>query len=186
MNQLAFTLHESGPEPDARNAWTVWVTRPGDHWHTAPPEPPDGHRCRPTAEYQDVRDDGGDLYFRGACLTCAWRGAPRDDENAAVEDAHDHTHPEWHALPVVDSPPDLGNVTRRDAERRRQRWLDRIAQQYPPDWFVTGGPIRTRRSPHGTRHVPGRAPGGGYDLCGDVRERRLIPNVSEPAPRSVA
>jgi len=40
----------------------------------------------------------------------------------------------------------------------------------PAGWLEMGGPIRTHRSAPANRHVPGRAPGGGYDLASDERE----------------
>lgn len=183
MNQLAFPLDEPVSEPGARDAWTIWITHPGGRWQQACLEPDGDDRCRPTVEYRDVRDDGGKLSFRGACLSCAWRGSARDDENSAVEDAHDHTHPGWRALPIVDPPPDFANLSRPEAERRYQRWLNQIAPRHPNGWFDTGGPIRTRRPLLGTRHVPGRAPGDGYDLCGLARDRP--PPVPEPEGRSL-
>ncbi|MGO9959336.1 MAG: DUF6349 family protein, partial [Solirubrobacteraceae bacterium] len=51
-------------------------------------------------------------------------------------------------------------------------WVEKWAPLLPDGWLERGGPIRTRRERHATRHVPGRAPGGGYDLAADdtVRE----------------
>jgi hypothetical protein len=185
MSQLEFHLDEPVPAPRARDAWSIWITHPGDRRQPAPPEPNADDGCRPTVEYRDLRDDGGELGFRGACLVCPWRGPAHDDENAAVEDAHDHTHPGWRALPIVDPPPDFGNLSRPEAERRYGRWLEQVAPLYPDDWFDARGPIRTRRAPLGTRHVPGRAPGGGYDLCGLLCDRPLVRPGPEPEGRSL-
>jgi Family of unknown function (DUF6349) len=79
------------------HAWTVWSSCP----HT-----PTG-RCQPTVLAADLRcacdrhgDQPpclcfGDLLFRGACRGCDWEGEPRDEENAAAEDACDHAWPGW-------------------------------------------------------------------------------------------
>ncbi|WP_374195178.1 DUF6349 family protein [Streptomyces sp. ISL-1] len=47
---------------------------------------------------------------RGACLGCTWEGPDRRRTDEAVEDAHDHTHPGWRALPPL-------------PERRGRHWL---------------------------------------------------------------
>ncbi|HKT03735.1 MAG TPA: DUF6349 family protein [Rugosimonospora sp.] len=136
------------------HAWEVHITCPD-----TPTE-----RCQPTVLSADLRCDCfdecycvGDLLYRGACRGCGWEGEPRDGENAAVEDACDHAWPGWRDLPVVPRVPE-------DA-KRHAAWAQRVAARYPANWLVDGGPIRTRRSGLGTRHVPGRTPFGGYDLA---------------------
>lgn len=120
-------------------------------------------RCTPTCE------DGPGGAWRGRCLGCGWRGPirGRDDggENTAVEDAHDHTHPGWRDLPVIDPKLNTGSDNPRAQSRAEARWADTAHAAVPAGWFAVGGPVRTRRQPPGARHVPGRAPGGGYDLA---------------------
>lgn len=103
-----------------------------------------------------------DVYlYRGACRRagCAWEGPPRDGldaENPAAEDALDHAWPGWRDLPVLDRSP--------DDKKAAARWLERVTAAHPAGWLDAGGPIRTWRTGLGNRHVPGRAPGGGYDV----------------------
>ena len=69
------------------------------------PKEPAGPGCQPTvlsrtiyaARHVYVRTD-----YRGACFGCGQLGPIRPDENEAAEDAHDHTHPGWRDLPVLD------------------------------------------------------------------------------------
>jgi hypothetical protein len=115
------------------------------------------------------------LGYRGACLGCSWvsdratRGPGA--ENRAVEAGHDHTHPGWRGIPVVAAPPTMeipGSYTALVA-----RWYQRWGHLLPEGWLDRGGPVRTTRSPLADRHVPGRAPGGGYDLAADQDVREL-------------
>jgi hypothetical protein len=88
------------------------------------------------------------------------------DENSAAELANDHAFPGWRELPVVPSPPHDDNPKKKaQAEAKWQALVDRML---PAGWLKQGGPIRTLRGVHGTRHVPGRAPGGGYDMSAGV------------------
>lgn len=139
-------------------------------------EPPEiGGRCRATNLDRDLRDHDGDLEYRGACLGCGWVSETiRDDENGAVEDAMDHCWPGWRDLPIVDKPPDDHGESKA-ATKQRAAWIKRVGIAYPEGWLESGGPIRTARESMGTRHVPGRTPFGGYDLCGRV-------NGAEPTP----
>jgi hypothetical protein len=131
-------------------------------------------RCLPTLLTADLRCDHyrldcaclGDLLYRGACFGCRWEGPPRDRENRAVEDAHDHAWPGWRDLPIVPSPPEPGTSAKQRATTAS--WAAHVDDVYPADWLKTGGPIRTRRAPLGTRHVPHRTGFGGYDLCGAI------------------
>lgn len=45
--------------------------------------------------------------------------------------------------------------------------LDQLAREIvaATAWQRPGVPVRTHRQSHGTRHVPGRSPLGGYDLA---------------------
>ena len=56
------------------------------------------------------------------------------------------------------------------ARPREQRavasWRSRWEPLLPEGWLEGGGPVRTEREPNAGRHVPGRAPGGGYDMAG--------------------
>lgn len=142
------------------HAWTAWLNR--DNQPTA--------RCQPIVLHADLRCHhhtarcycAGDLLYRGACRACAWEGEPHDRENPAAEDACDHAWPGWRDLPAVPEPP---------ADRKAlARWTERVTAAYPPGWLEAGGPIRTRRTHDGNRHVPGHTPHGGYDLAaGDTQ-----------------
>ncbi len=170
---------QSGTEEDRRlmaAAWEIGITQPGAEFRRHRSAPGAEIGCRPTVlcrhrlpepgeDYWGMRDH---LAYRGACLGCGWV-AERDHlighggENAAVEDAHDHTHPGWREIPVVESPPSLDSP--QAYTRGIARWRERWELLLPAGWLEQGGPIRTPRTPPGNRHVPGRAPGGGYDLA---------------------
>lgn len=99
-----------------------------------------------------------------ACHGCEWRGVAAESENEATEAAHDHAFPGWRSLPVLPHlPSDL-------TERQRGELLVVIDRLYPNQWVERHGPVLTRRSPIGTRHVPNRAPTGGYDMAGAIEE----------------
>lgn len=141
------------------HAWTVHITCPD----TATP------RCQPTVLSADLRCDCdrseqcscvGELMYRGACRHCDWEGEPHAAENPAAEDACDHAWPGWRDLPVVPPVP--------EERTKRAAWIDRARELHPTGWLEDGGPIRTARTGHGTRHVPHRTPFGGYDLAVDL------------------
>ncbi len=154
-------------------AWALAITHPGGGLFD------DGEllagcweRCTATVLCSDHWPEREHLHYRGACLGCGWvsdhthRGAGA--ENAAVEDVHDHTHPGWRDLPVLAAPPSMESPAayKRLVERWRATWEPVL----PAGWLDRSGPIRTHRSAPANRHVPGRAPGGGYDLASDERE----------------
>ena len=135
--------------------------------------------CRPAvlaaALHCDHRDRdclcvGRGGVYRGACLHCTWEGPLRDGENAAAEDAHDHTWPGWRELPLVPRRPDTASNSRKSSAALRN-WIARVNAAYPAGWLESGGPIRTRRSTYGTRHVPNHTGFGGYDLCGETTDQ---------------
>jgi hypothetical protein len=88
----------------------------------------------------------------------SWPGG----ENAAAEDANDHTHPGWRDLPVVERPPQNHGAAAHP--KALSGWRKRWEPLLPAGWLERGGPIRTQRGQPATRHVPGGAPGGGYDM----------------------
>lgn len=150
-------------------------------WHLAPtcPGRPTGgqaqgvEHCTATVLTRDTRKgwpndgDEGELYYRGACLYCGWLSwRDHDDENLAAEDAVDHTHPGWRAMPVV--PPMPHPESPRAAEKAMKAWRGKVDQLLPAGWLESGGPICTARGRYATRHVPFRTPWGGYDMA--VRE----------------
>jgi hypothetical protein len=178
----------SSDEQDRRAmaaAWSIASTHPGGFGgqHASRPDRCQARLCEPTVltchwlppegeDYWTMKDHLG---FRGACLGCGWvsdrtpRG--RGAENLAVEDAHDHTHPGWREIPVVGAPPSLESPT--SYRQLVTRWYQRWGCLLPEGWLDRGGPVRTTRSPMAGRHVPGRAPGGGYDLAADQDMREL-------------
>jgi len=109
------------------------------------------------------RGEGDDapveLIYQANCPDCCWRHID-PSENAVVEAWHDHAMPGWRELPLV--PRKL--AAQMDSEKKKAALLAWIDEHHPADWRFPGAPIRTSRSPHGTRHVPGRSPLGGYDL----------------------
>jgi hypothetical protein len=168
--------HEAAYGPRSGHQAHGWRS---NHCH---PEAP-ASECQPTVLQADLGCGGhegtergarcqcaGGLVHRGACLGCDWEGQVRGEENAATEDACDHSWPGWRDRPVVDGPP--------CEDRRRAAWSRRVAALYPPGWVESGGPVRTRRTPGGTRHAWKH--GLGYDMCGEVTPRPGPP--ASPAP----
>ena len=174
-DRLQAIWRASDAEDDRRAmaaAWSVAITAPGSRFDDTVDV---GGPCRPTVltchwlpqpneNYWTMRDHLG---YRGACLGCGWVCAvprrSRGAENLAVEDAHNHSHPGWRELPVVGAPPSLEAPA--SYPRLVEKWRSRWGHLLPDGWLESGGPIRTHRPPPGSRHVPGRAPGGGYDLA---------------------
>lgn len=149
------TRHMS--RPDDTEHWQIHITHPGSGWDTGIDDLPDGHR--PTILADTGRRGLGGRY-RGACLGCDYEGPDRARANEAVEDAHDHTHPGWRDLPVIQMP--ATRVGMRGGAAAG--WLAVVEASYPPGWFERGGPIITYRDDGDLRHRPAAAPGGGYDL----------------------
>lgn len=87
-------------------AWHIHITCTG----ALDPDLRPWGRCTPTVLVRDTGDQANHMVFRGACLGCGWvaqavHGIRAGGENAAAEDANDHTHPTWRTLPVVERPP---------------------------------------------------------------------------------
>lgn len=154
-------------------------------WHPAlcHERTPTGPGCQPAVLERLVYADplaavGGDFSsyshseFLAACHGCEWRDVPVDSENEATEAAHDHAFLGWRSLPVL---PYLAAEPTQQQSRELRALIDRL---YPSQWIERHGPVLTRRSPVGTRHVPKRAPTGGYDMAGAVEE------VSFPTPEA--
>lgn len=153
--------------------WRLSFTVPGSLLDHTQLEALRHNGCSPTALTVDLRPDrynpdqhpGIDpwtILWRGACLGCTWEGPHRSDENSAIEDAHDHTHPDWwRTLPTVTKP-------RTDNSRRLDTWRTKVIDTY--ETAVTGCtshpagcPVWTARHSTGTRHHHG-GPLGGFDL----------------------
>ena len=150
-----------------RQTWEIGITQPGNRWNQRA-DLSVWTRCTPTVLDRETGNPDAHLEYRGACLGCGWVSPHthlihEGGENAAVEDAHDHTHRGWRELPIVaavltaDSPSQY--------VRAIARWREQWERLLPVGWLDAGGPIRTPRGRGATRHVPGRAPGGGYDLA---------------------
>lgn len=92
------------------------------------------------------------------CEPCEWHHIS-GDESEAVEAWHDHAVPGWRELPVV--PFEIRVRDDKGFTKLARKWLE---VHYPPQAQFAGAPIITERTPHGTRHVPGGSPWGGYDL----------------------
>lgn len=119
---------------------------------------------------------GGNVY-QAVCESCEWHRVG-DSENTVVEAWHDHAIAGWRELPVI--PAQLRVRTDKGITKLAQTW---IAEHYPERLQVPGAPIITERSPHGTRHVPGYSPWGGYDISATALDR---PSSEEPVPASVS
>ena len=161
-------------------AWRLAITAPGNQLGRHDTLTPDGGACRPTIEETYLwdhsrRDDRFPkesvrvaIVYRGACLGCGWAGdAHADDENAAVDDAHDHSWPGWRELPIVPRRP--------DDTKSQTKWRSQLSALYRAGgldvdhWLAPGAPFRTARTRGGTRsHC---VHGGGYDICGTITER---------------
>jgi hypothetical protein len=102
----------------------------------------------------------GDLMYQAICPKCSWQ-AIDTSENLVVEAWHDHAWPGWTHLPIIPGGirPMGGAISQRTT--RAYAW---IVANYPTQWQRDGAPIRTRRSNHSMRHVPGYSPWNGYDL----------------------
>lgn len=148
--------------------WAVGITQPGGSMQRAA----SGRQlvtlaehCAPTVESLHC---GSDMLYRGACLGagCGWISDAVTDENHAVEDVHDHTHPGWRDLPIVQAAPHDAKDKQRDAWRRE---INRVyvGLGHPTHLTLPGGVIRTARSLHGTRSHWAH-PVGGYDICGSI------------------
>jgi len=142
---------------------TAGLTVP-EGWRIAlcEPETPPGPGCQPTVLCEEFRPDHWSL-SRGACFGCDWLGPERDDTNTAVEDAHDHTHPGWREVPVLDMPRQTGDSKKDNAALAAA--TPHIEALYPAGWPERCGPVRAWRNPVATRHVFGRSPWGGYEMA---------------------
>ena len=170
--ELRYRWEQTRDEEDRvamRAAWDIHITCTGAELFGQRPKPGDWERCTPTVLCQETGDDDNHLAYRGACLGCGWVSPAvhllwHEGENGAAEDANDHAHPGWRALPVVGPLPhgDGGAAHERALASWRSRWEPLL----PEGWLEGGGPVRTEREPNAGRHVPGRAPGGGYDMAG--------------------
>lgn len=167
--------HDEHDRLAMRAAWGVHITCPGDSPFGEGPRAGDWERCTPTVLCCDTGDADNHLAYRGACLGCGWVSPSVHllwdaGENGAAEDANDHAHPGWRALPIVGPLPhdDGGAAHSRAVGAWRARWEPLL----PVGWLDAGGPVRTQRGRYASRHVPARAPGGGYDMaaCPDEAE----------------
>lgn len=129
--------HGTRPGPFSDGMWHECM------WHTLAPM--NGHVV-------GVLMSGGALKYQALCDTCRWHLI--DNEECAISEAiNDHAWPGWRELPVMP-----GGLS----EQSVAAWCE---ANYPPEWRAPGAPIRTFRAMHGTRHVPGRSPYGGYDMA---------------------
>ncbi|WP_180685948.1 DUF6349 family protein [Streptomyces gossypiisoli] len=159
-------------DQDSRHIWRIDWGHPG--FTRTPPEPTTDHQPTVLVRRWDrpAPDHSGETWpylHRGACLGCTWEGPDRRRTDEAVEDAHDHTHPQWRTLPPL-------------PERRGRHWHTHATHIYPENWFDHGGPIRTIRTGIEKRHLPGAAPGGGYDLAVVPPKTPSRPAITEPLP----
>ncbi|GAA2657494.1 DUF6349 family protein [Nonomuraea recticatena] len=135
--------------------------------YTDLPEQPQGH-CRVHVGYWHKKADevdpptvdnpGYHLRYRSTCGGCGHAGPVRSSENRAAEDGCDHAYPGWRTMPVMAERP-------YGSQAAIARWEAAARAAYPAGWFDRQGPVRAYRTPGGTRHVPGYAPGGGLSMA---------------------
>jgi hypothetical protein len=153
--------------------WELHIIAPGARWT---PDEHDQWRSEnpgihiPTVLSVDRRNahdeeptgsDEEHIWYRAACLGCDLEGTPFTDDNQAIEQAHDHTHPWWRDLPIVNRPKSDGTASQ---QRRCRERVAAIYEQARPGCTADPyPPIRTWRDEGMTRHHSGN-PLGGYDL----------------------
>ncbi|MEV0149756.1 MULTISPECIES: DUF6349 family protein [unclassified Nonomuraea] len=141
------------PIGQGRGMWAIYFGHPGAKEHDGVTSTAPDHR--PTLLGRVVDEPKWHQLYRGGCLGCGWEGETRARNGDAIEDAHDHAWPGWRDLPAVQRP-----------KSNYERWLVQVKRAYPPGWLEAGGPIITvRPDSRFGRHLPGKAPGGGYDLA---------------------
>ncbi|SED60124.1 hypothetical protein SAMN05428942_2110 [Streptomyces sp. 2112.2] len=150
--QRHFTTLRNADREVLRETWSIGYGDPGfTTQFGAPPEPSHQHTATSISKLiADAR-----WLHRGACLACPWEGPDRQRRDPAIEDAHDHTHPEWRNLPIFD---------RARSGKGAKVWRLHVMAMYPRGWFEAGGPLRLYAEPPFDRHEAGAAPGGGYIL----------------------
>ncbi|MFF8769015.1 DUF6349 family protein [Kitasatospora sp. NPDC015120] len=157
----AYVALPKGVPRDARRAsWMIGYAKPGFNGR---------HPTTPTTRHTPTHLDrhlNTHTERRGACLACNWEGPARRHQNAAIEDALDHTHPGWRDLPTLPQSVGGRNATLLRAYRDAT---------FPPGWFDTGGPLKVWTTTANDWHEHSKAPGGGY----------LI-KVHRPAPAPAA
>lgn len=162
-------------------AWHVGFTAPGGITSADVLEDMRDDGCVPTTLTADTRPDrhrpeevpGREPYaviWRGACLGCDFEGPVRENENGAVEDAHDHVYGEWwRDLPVIERPSSM--ASKKTVQRARERIVAQYEAAVPGSTTHPAGcPVRTQRLPRQTRHHAGGLLGG-WDLGVDVSLR---------------
>lgn len=101
----------------------------------------------------------GSLLYQAICAECEWNSI--GSEQDVVEAWHDHAWPGWRELPAVPTKVQSTGHEGGNSKGRTRKWIE---THYPAEWLVNGAPVVTERSNGATRHVPGRALFGGYDL----------------------
>jgi hypothetical protein len=138
-------------ERQSQNMWCIYIGHPGGELGRRDPVASTAPLHRPTV----LHWWGQGRRKRAACLGCEWESEDLRNERDAVEAAHDHCWPGWRDLPAVRQP-----------GSNHQRWLAEVKRAYPDGWLEAGGPVVTvRADSRFARHLPGKAPGGGYDLA---------------------
>lgn len=147
--------------------WSIGITSPGAR-HDAVQDLVDWRTDNPGVHWPTLLNSSwalgaerGDREYRAACLGCDFEGPEQAAENNAVEDAHDHTHPWWRELPIVDQ-------ARTDAApsavaKAKARVVKVYEEARPGCTTIPACPVRTWRKANGTRHHTGGILGG-YDL----------------------
>ncbi|PRX66179.1 hypothetical protein B0I32_106315 [Nonomuraea fuscirosea] len=159
------------PIGEGRGQWGIYFAHPGANVRGNDEFPSTAPDHRPTILFRVVDEPKWHQLYRGACLGCDWEGETRERERDAVEDAHDHAWPGWRDLPGV-----------KPSKSNYERWLSDVKRAYPPGWLEAGGPIVTiRADSRFSRHSPGRAPGGGYDLAASYYQTKKTQRSAQEA-----
>lgn len=124
---------------------------------------------------------GTDHWHIPVCLHHDWLGVPSCDETTAVAHAHDHSHPGWRDVPVMERKPAWDTMRAEGSTAKMNAYIRRQMMHagYTAEWIDDPwAPIVTRRSKYGTRCVPRYNHASlGYDLSHtalDVEEAALV------------
>ncbi|MFH9227631.1 DUF6349 family protein [Streptomyces lydicus] len=163
--QRHYTSLRNADREVLRGTWSIGYGDPGFTTQFGKPPEPSVHHTA-TSIYKIITD--ARWLHRGACLACPWEGPDQRRRDAAIEDAHDHTHPEWRQLPIFHRSP---------SGRGTKVWWRHVKSRYPEGWFDAGGPLRLYAEPPFDRHKAGAAPGGGFILYTAHRKPALSSDV---------
>ena len=197
-HQLQHTWRDTHTEPDRLamvRSWGIFITHPGGNLEDGA-GPGTREICTPTVLSRDTGNRDAHLAYRGACLGCGWISPHTHLIRAGGGRRRRRRTPTTTPTPAGGSCRWSRARPRRARQARtRTRWPAGATNGNPssPPAGSTAEDRSAPLAPHGPRHVPGGAPGGGYDLsAGDTSEQPcgqlgLFSAASRaPAPRSAS